>query len=450
MRTIVEPKEHIEKLWGKQPVDDREVYRLMRYVLRVDYDGKVLLHNVVTGQLVILTQDEAKTLDTLPMKYCSTMIQLIEEHYLVTESFDEHIQVKNLRKILRMYNESKSTEDITTYTILTTTACNARCYYCFEKGVRTVTMSEETADDVVRYISTHCGNRKIISIAWFGGEPTLTPDRIDQICNGLRKNGISFTSKITTNGYLMDEKIIRKAKESWCLKTVNISMDGTEERYNRIKSYVNPKMDPYQKVMGNIGMMLNEGIHVNLRMNFDMSNYDDFENLVRDASERYGETSLLSVSAHQINGDCHDENKPHGNEEWFSEKIVELNDIARKAGLYRKQVRLPSLISVGCKASMNSMVTITPEGNLVRCPEQFGNDQITGNVREGITNSAIVKSWKELADYPKCYECCYYPKCLAIRNCATGDSCCYRKEYSKLYSKAMIDCYIPQKENVRN
>lgn len=442
MRTIVEPIEHIDKLWGKQPVDKTEVYRLMQYVLRVDHEGKVLLHNIVTGRLVILEQNEAEVLDSLPNRYCSSMDQLIGGHYLVAEGFDEHLQVKKMRNILRMYNEAKSTDDITSYTILTTTACNARCYYCFEKGVKTSTMSEQTAKDVVKFITTHCGSRKRVSITWFGGEPTLTPDRIDQICTGLHEQGIEIVSKITTNGYLLDESMIPRAQKVWNLKSVNISMDGTEERYNRIKSYVNPKHDPYQKVMENIGLLINHGIRVNLRMNFDKGNYNDFNDLVQDAVKRFGSTPLINVSAHQINGEFHDDNNPHGTEEWFSKKIVELNDIARDSGLYRKEVRLPSLVSLGCKAAMKSTVTITPEGKLVRCPEQFGDDQTTGSVSEGITRKDIILSWKQLIEYQRCYRCKFYPQCLKIKNCSVGDRCCYYDEYSHIYEYAIKQRYL--------
>ena len=69
MKTIVKPKEHISNLWGKQRINETEEYRLMHYVLRVDHDGKVLLHNVVTGQLVELEQDEAEVLEKLPIAY---------------------------------------------------------------------------------------------------------------------------------------------------------------------------------------------------------------------------------------------------------------------------------------------------------------------------------------------------------------------------------------------
>lgn len=434
MKTVVEPQQHIAALWSKPEIRDGETFRLMRYVMRVDQEDKVLLHNVVTGQLVLLDQEETDILDGLPKQYCTGMEHLIDGHYLVAENYDEHLQVRTMRSILRMLAEFQATSDITSYTILTTTACNARCYYCFERGARIVTMSEQTARDVVEFITAHCGSGKKVSITWFGGEPTLTPDRIGQICAGLSENGIEFSSKITTNGYLFDESIISQASTLWHLESVNISLDGTEERYNIIKSYINPVDNPYQRVMRNIGLLLKGGIRVNLRMNFGKGNYFDFKDLVQDVIERFGKTPLLKLSAHQINSDDADRD---GSEEWFSEKIVELNDLARKAGLYRQSERLPSLVSIGCKAAMDSTVTITPEGNLVRCPEHFEDDQITGNVRDGITNGDIVASWKELVEYDNCIDCFLYPHCLKMLNCSVGDRCCYRKEYRYLYQETI-------------
>lgn len=296
-------------------------------------------------------------------------------------------------------------------------------------------MSEQTANDVVKFITAHCGEAKKVTLDWFGGEPTLCQQRIEQICMGLGENGIAYSSSITTNGYLLDEEMIRQAKTIWHLKTVNISLDGTEERYNRTKAYVDPKENPYQKVMRNIGSLLTEEIHVNLRMNFDMHNYQDFKYLVEDIRKRFGETPLLNLSAHQINGEhsCPGQEMPHGSEAWFSEKIVELNDIAREAGMYPRKGPFPALVSMGCKASMNSTVTITPEGNLVRCPEQFGKDQITGNVRDGITDQEKVQSWKRLSDWEKCQNCVFYPRCLRVQNCTVEDRCYYQLEYDRRY-----------------
>ena len=88
MITIVEPREYISKLWGKQRIRNEETYRLMRYVLRVDCDGKILLHNAVTGHMVVLDEEEAKIMGVLPDCCASSMVSLIEDYFLVPSDFD--------------------------------------------------------------------------------------------------------------------------------------------------------------------------------------------------------------------------------------------------------------------------------------------------------------------------------------------------------------------------
>ena len=164
MITIVEPKKHIADLWGQQRVKQEATFRQMRYVLRVDHEGKVLLHNVVTGQLVVLSPEEAEEIQALPSPYTPAMEELIKAHYLVPEDYDEHQQVINLRRIHRLLDDANTTNDIIGYTILPTTACNARCYYCFEHDVKWMTMSEDTANDLVNFMSAHCGKKSFLSL----------------------------------------------------------------------------------------------------------------------------------------------------------------------------------------------------------------------------------------------------------------------------------------------
>ena len=229
MLTIVEPKKDIANLWGQQRVRQEASFRQMRYVLRVDHEGKALLHNVVTGQLVVLSPEEAEAVQALPSPYASVMEELIKAHYLVPEDYDEHQQVIKLRTILRRVCEIHEPKGIIDhYTILPTTSCNARCYYCFEQGVKPKTMTEKTAGDVVEFIKSHCGDYSV-RLSWFGGEPTLAVGRIDQICKGLQSYGINYWSEITTNGYLFDDELVNKAERLWNLKSVMICVDGTEE-----------------------------------------------------------------------------------------------------------------------------------------------------------------------------------------------------------------------------
>ena len=440
MLTIVESKAFISKLWGRQPVKDTVMYRMLKYIIRVDYKDKVLLHNAVTGELIALDVQEAQILGTLPAKFSPEMLQLVEKHFLVPVDFDEHRQVLSLRGILQKYEASHGSQTITSYTILPTTACNARCYYCFEHGVKTETMTEDTANDAVSFIVENCGSQKSVSLLWFGGEPLVARHRIDQICDGLREHGIQFDSKMITNGYLFDEEMVKIAKIKWNLNYLQISVDGTEIHYNQTKAYINPKDNPYFRVLRNVDILLKEGIQVGLRMNFDIANHEDFVDFVDMAAERFQHNPLLQVYAYPVIGSYPDHNGivQHGSDKWFENKIVELNEVAREKGVLRKRKGLPYLSCIGCDADDNSTAIIAANGILVKCCEDFSNEQSIGTVREGITDFGKVASWKENADYPKCWDCKFFPKCVRLKNCRAKDRCYFVNERIRRTENTMM------------
>ncbi len=451
MITVVEPKQHIAALWSKPTVRDGETFRMMRYVLRVDHEGKVLLHNVVTGQLVVLDQDEADVVDILPMQYSSTMEQLIDAHYLVSNQFDEHQRVLKMRTILHKMDEADAfpPKAITAYTILPTTACNARCYYCFEHGVPTVTMTEQIADNAVRFISNHSGSERKVSIRWFGGEPTVAAHRIDRICYGLRSNGIQYSSSMTTNGYLFDEEMVLRAKTLWNLKSVMISVDGTEKNFNDIKSFINAKDNPYQRVLRNIGLLMDQEIKVELRMNFDLGNYQDFSALIVEVSERFHGSKLLQVHVFPVEGEYPDKAGRilHGSDEWFDGKIAELNDAARECGLFHREMELPSLFFSTCSAGNPSSMVITAQGDLARCSGHFYEEgQIIGNITDDVIDYAACKFWHQFADPPKCRDCVFFPSCVLIEECP-AKVLCFLKELYRQHEEAVISVFKEWKTN---
>ena len=442
MITVAVPVQYIAALWSRPEHREGEAFRLMRYVLRVDHDGRVLLHNVVTGQLAALEPAEAEILDRLPMRYHPAMDQLIDAHYLVAEQFDEHHRFVRMREALRKMLVHSS-EWITNYTILPTTACNARCYYCYEHGVPIHTMTDKTADDTVKFIADRCGPDKKVSIRWFGGEPTVAADRIDRICEGLVQYGISFKSSMTTNGYLLDEEMVHRARNMWNLNSVMISVDGTERNYNEIKAYVGAEDNPYQRVMQNIGLLLDSEIQVELRMNFDLGNWQDFEFLMKEATERWPNNPFLQVHVFPVEDEYPYRNGEvlHGSDEWFDEKIAELNDLARDAGLFRRERELPSLFFTNCWAGESTFMVVTPEGKLGRCTGLFDREeQIVGSVTDGVTDPDPYSSWQVFSEPVHCSECAFLPKCVLIERCKGKDRC-FRKETLRQYEDTIRIVY---------
>lgn len=442
MITVAAPVQYIAALWSKPEDRDGQTFRLMRYVLKVDHDGRVLLHNVVTGQLAVLEPTEAEILERLPMRYDPVMDQLIDAHYLVAEQYDEHHRFVKMREALRKMMVHSS-EWITNYTILPTTACNARCYYCYEHGVPVHTMTEKIADDTVKFIDDHCGPNKKVSIRWFGGEPTVAADRIDRICRGLGAKGIVFSSSMTTNGYLLDEEMVSRAKTLWHLKDVMISVDGTEKNYNEIKAYVGTADNPYRRVMRNIGLLLESEIRVELRMNFDLGNWQDFEPLMKEAAERWPQNPYLQVHVFPVEGEYPYRNGTvlHGSNEWFDEKIAELNDKARDTGLFRRKRGLPVLYFGNCSAGDPDSMLITPEGKFARCAGMFDREeQIIGNVMDGVTVHDPYSLWQQFAEPEHCGNCVFLPKCVLIEKC-NGKDRCFLKETHRQYEETIRSMY---------
>lgn len=441
MVTIVEPKKHIISLWGKQEIQECKSYRLMRYLIRVDHDGKVLLHNVVTGQLVVLNESEVSVLNQLPRKYSPVMVQLVNDYFLVPEDYDEHSKVVSTRVVLRKLETSKTKKSINHYVILPTTACNARCYYCFEHGVKTVTMTKETANDTVEFIAKNSGLDQKVSIMWFGGEPTVAANRIDQISEGLQNKRINYTSTMVSNAFLFDEHMVKKAKTLWNLKRIQISVDGMENTYNSTKNYVAPGGNPFERVMRNVGLLIDNGISVDLRMNFNLNSYTEFSNLLKEVVDRYKGNTYLQLYAFPILGEhqCFDGKVYHGDDKWLNETTVLLNNMARDAGLFHRNHELPFLRHLGCGADDDHAVTINAQGVIVECPEKFEDDQRVGTLKEGITDKKAVLSWKEVADHQKCIECEFFPRCFRLKKCSADDRCYFldrnRQYYEAIKSK---------------
>lgn len=438
MQTIIKPQKHIYDLWSRPHVKDGEYLRQMKYVMRVDYKGRTFLHNNVTGQLIALNLEEAKIVDYLPSAYSSVLNQLIEGHFLVPIEYDEYYQVSKIREVLRKLDDAHRDNSITSYIILPTTACNARCYYCFEQGVETVTMSEQTADNVVSYITKNCGTDKKVNIEWFGGEPTVAADRIDRICKGLSENGVSYSSDMISNGYLFDEEMVARAKTIWNLKHVQISVDGVEEKYNKIKAFVYHDGSPYQRVMRNVGLLLESGIRVGLRMNFDLENHEDFYKLLDEAENRFKNKELLNVNAYPVIGEYPDKDGRirHGSDAWFEDQYVRLNNKARSKGLYHIRRGVPFLKIIGCGADNKASATINAKGAIVRCPEQFDDTQITGNVIQGITDINMVNSWRNPSNYNKCRDCIFFPTCVKLKKCSASNHCLFQ-DRNHLYEDAV-------------
>ena len=408
MQEIISTTSLVEQIVGRQKRTDGQPYRLMTYVVQQPVADGVLLYNTLTCSLVLLTPDEAAGI--------TAQQELIERWFLVPQAHDDQKLCRQVRQMAALLKPPAKA--ITTYTILTTTGCNARCFYCYEKGTKPVTMTAETADKVVRYIVKHRGDEKV-QIRWFGGEPLVNVKVIDQICTELREQDVPFRSTMTSNGYLFDADTVQRAKDLWQLRRVQITLDGTEQTYNRVKAYVHQGVNAFERVLQNIGMLTAAGIHVSIRLNVDKHNIGEMTELVQLLHQRFGTNEHLSIYSHEL----FVERTPEDEAEIFAQQTQLAQQIAacgyknHKRGL-QKDINLNH-----CMADGDGSVVIAPDGHLGKC-EHYIDSNFFGHIDSEEHDEAILRKFKERrADIDACATCPYYPQCIRLVMCADDFGC---------------------------
>lgn len=125
------------------------------------------------------------------------------------------------------------------YTLHLTNGCNMACTYCYVNHENIKVMSIDTARKAVDMASKI--KDKPIGLVFFGGEPLLCKDLINEIIEYSRwkekKEGCSFYFKITTNGLLLDKDFMKLSiKENIFIA---LSHDGIEEAHDKHRLDIN-------------------------------------------------------------------------------------------------------------------------------------------------------------------------------------------------------------------
>ena len=408
--------------------------RWLQYCVETPLDDGVLVFNLLTRELILLTEEEYASFAELAY---------LREHWFAVPEDTKDKELADFVKWLLSTRQSQPKE-ITAYTIFPTTDCNARCFYCFELGRSRIPMSCETAEKVVQYIKNHCGGKKV-SLSWFGGEPLFNAEVIDIISQGLRNEGIEFCSQMVSNGYLFDDGLVQKAVTLWNLKRVQITLDGTEKVYNKIKAYIYRDTNPYEIVLSNIDRLLKADIQVSVRLNMDLYNADDLLALSQELAERFSGRKGFSVYAHHL----FDASKPmaelHSAEEWAKREAAmeRLTDCFTKFNLQNKGGIRKSIKLNHCKADSGKAVTILPDGSIGLC-EHFTESEFIGHIDKEGFDAGTVASWKErVPEIPECAGCFYYLDCIKLKKCSSSSVCYegFRKERFKATQRAMLSQY---------
>lgn len=436
MQIIFPAASLVDQVVDKQKRKDGQAYRLMPYVIQCPVEDGVLLYHTLTCCLVWLSHEEAANL--------TSQQELIDNWFLVPEGHDDRKFCEQIRKMAALF--LPPAKSITGYTILTTTGCNARCFYCYEKGTKPITMTSETADKVCRFIREYRREEKV-GLRWFGGEPLVNVKVIDQICTNLKEHEVPFKSKMTSNGYLFDADMVRRAKDLWQLKRVQITLDGTEQTYNQVKAFVYKNVNAFERVLRNIELLTAEEIKVSIRLNVDHHNIDEMAQLVALLHQRFGANKHLSVYSRELYGE-----RSPADSAMLYEQRMQLEQQIEACGYGHKR-RLQKDIKLNhCMADNDNSVVVSPAGYLGKC-EHYIDREFFGHIDSEERDKAILSKFKERpADIEACKTCPYYPQCFRLTMCENGCDCTPERQKENIHNikeamKAEYQRWLNKKDN---
>lgn len=373
-------------------------------MLSVPCEEGTLLYHTLTGLLLLSETGEEPE---------SARAALIRDWFLVPTDFDENRHADELRRVAGLL--TPKTGKKTGFTILTTTDCNARCYYCYEKGIPRFSMSEETAARVGDYIADACGGDRV-KLHWFGGEPLANARAIDVICERLRSRNTPYHANMTSNGYYLEPDVIGRAAREWNLEEIQITLDGTGEVYKRTKAYVDAVEDPLSRVLGHIDSALDAGIHVTIRLNVDAGNAEDLLRLCDQLGERYAGRDgvcVVVVLIRAFTGKI----RAFATEEQAAESFFRLCDRLEALGLLQVSSLEYKLVGNRCMADNDACEVILPDGRVAKC-EHYDEREVVGTIDSPERDEALLRSWKETHAYEECKSCASYPRCGRLAKCA--------------------------------
>lgn len=434
MKIIQEPAKYLKLLqYPRSNNCEENNYRWLKYIVHCSVPEGTLVFNSMTRELILLEQNDLENHEI--------SAYLMKGMFLVPENNDDKELVLRVRNFINKIS-TKPKGLYTKYTIFTTTRCNAHCYYCFEKKWEQKDMPKIIEDAVIKYIVGNyhsnvqtTGNKPALQIDWFGGEPLLNDAIIDNLSRTLTKEGIPFKAQITTNGLLFDSAKVEKAVAIWKVTDVQITLDGTENVYNRIRRYEDTDGSAYRRVLENISLLINNGIKVAVRVHISENNYDDMVCLAQELAGLFSGNRNFRVYSALLDEKCdsyvtsYDENirnKMAELKEKYNSLLIELGVKSINMSYVKR-----SIAQHRCMADSGETLTILPNGDLTKC-ECYTNLAFGNILSPSQINTKVLECFKERGQYYEmCDDCAFFPSCIRLKICPSDYSCCSSKKRRK-------------------
>lgn len=362
-----------------------------KYVIEFNIDDNIYYYNLITGNFNIKKN-----------------VKEDDQNYYSEENTNE------FENLINYNNSLRKNCDFLCITLVLTKACNFVCPYCFEDKNNNTEFSKEAIPFLLKYIQEYYFRHpqlKHLVIFWFGGEPTLKIDLMLEISRKLlylcESLDINYTSRIITNGYLIDrlEPFIKELH----LTDIQITIDGLGNFHDSRRKLKSGK-GTFDVIIKNI-CQLKEKLNLIIRVNVDKENIDNLIqiykyiinlNLYRDIDLYF---QPMMVDDYGGSSECYcykgiyDENFIRK----FNNLKLEMNTI--------EEIKF---IKSFCNIDFPGTIVIDNRGLIFRCWAAIENKNLAiGNISNKVEDILLKTEYSPfILKNEKCSDCTYFPICM--------------------------------------
>lgn len=313
--------------------------------------------------------------------------------------------------------------------------CNLRCRYCFaDEGAyhsERELMSEQTAKKAVDFLLKNSGNRKVLEVDFFGGEPLMCLQTIKNVVAYAREEGAKLGKKFlfttTTNALLLDDDAIDFFNRE--MENVVLSLDGRKEVHDAIRKTKNGK-GSFDLVIENVKKFVrsrgDKSYYV--RGTFTAKNLDFSKDVIFLAENGFDSISMEPVVTDIDDLAIKDEHIPAVLDEYenLCEKYLDKYKNGEGFNFFHFNVDLEGGVCLQKKVSAcgagNEYFSVVPNGDIYPC-HQFAGDKdfLMGNVYDGVLDGKIREKFAAscLFTREECGDC--FAKFICSGGCAANN-----------------------------
>lgn len=291
---------------------------------------------------------------------------------------------------------SRFNPNVKNLTILPTLDCNLACNYCFEEAHRcSGVMSEKVIAELKKYIKhTYHNKEEFMNLNWFGGEPLMGYSVMKELTEYIKSLDIPFAASIITNGILLNDEKIKELNDL-NMKQIQITLDGDKETHDKKRVFKNG-MGTYELILANMVKLhthleqTKEKIQVDIRINIDRENQDQYHKLFFDFKKKFPLFSVYPgiITQYQT---CSTTLPCFANQREEAEFYINQYE---KHGVIHPEFNISIKGLRSCMAEMESTYVVGPRGELYLCLQDVGNkDAEIGSLSEGKNNLPLLAAY---------------------------------------------------------